>query len=457
MPLLSPAVLPSGPLVTWYGDDFTGSAAVLETMQFATLPSILLLAPPRRTELPALAKYRGIGIAGQARARSPQWMARELPPVFSALSAIGAAVAHYKICSTLDSSPSIGSIGAAIDLALPSLGGAWTPIVTAAPTVGRHQAFGNLFAVNGGRRYRLDRHPVMSTHPVTPMDESDVARHIARQTQRPIGLIDLFDLDDAPAALDREQAAGNALVSVDMVDDADMVSVGRLIWESRGDRLLTIGSQGIEDALVAYWQSAGLLAPVAAPGIRAVSQLAAVSGSLSRVTRAQLGFAQAHGFDIVGLDAASCLDPASAEGAMQAAVTAALLVLARGRSPIVTSAGATDDAFLVAFRQAASRMLLSQQEASERLGSCLGLILRQIQTTSGVGRLVVAGGDTSGDVCMALGVHALTAIGLTVPGAALLAAHGPDLRPLPFDIALKGGQMGTTDYFVWLREGRRHL
>ena len=102
-------------------------------------------------------------------------------------------------------------------------------------------------------------------------------------------------------------------------------------------------------------------------------------------------------------------------------------------------------------------MLLSQQEASERLGSCLGLILRQIQTTSGVGRLVVAGGDTSGDVCMALGVHALTAIGLTVPGAALLAAHGPDLRPLPFDIALKGGQMGTTDYFVWLREGRRHL
>ena len=32
------------------------------------------------------------------------------------------------------------------------------------------------------RRRRLDRHPVMARHPVTPMDEADVGRHLARQT-----------------------------------------------------------------------------------------------------------------------------------------------------------------------------------------------------------------------------------------------------------------------------------
>src|SRR5690606_3477718 len=106
--------LPAGPLVTWYGDDFTGSAAVLEVMEFAGLPSILLLAPPRPDELPTLAGYRGIGIAGKARAKSPEWMRRELPAVFAGMAAIGAPIAQYKICSTLDSSPAVGSIGAAV-------------------------------------------------------------------------------------------------------------------------------------------------------------------------------------------------------------------------------------------------------------------------------------------------------------------------------------------------------
>lgn len=448
------ATLPPGPLVTWYGDDFTGSAAVLEVMEFAGLPSILLLAAPGADELPALARYRGIGIAGKARAKSPAWMRRELPPVFNAMATIGAPIAQYKICSTLDSSPTIGSIGAAIDLALPILGGAWSPVVTAAPPMGRYQAFGQLFAVHAGQRHRLDRHPVMNSHPVTPMNESDVARHLSRQTNQPIGLIDRVDLADPAAALAREQAAGNGLVSIDMLDAADLVAVGRLIWEQRGERLLAVGSQGLEYALTAYWHGIGALAPVPPPAIRGVPQLAAVSGSLSGTTMAQLDFAAAHGFDLVALDSAACLDPARAEAAMAAAIDAALAVLSAGRSPIVASARQVDDPQRLAFRQATERLQLSSEAASEKLGLCLGKILRAVQATSNVRRLVVAGGDTSGDVCTTLGVKALTAIGYSVPGASLLAAHGPSLQPLPFDLALKGGQMGTPDYFAWMRDGR---
>jgi len=32
--------------------------------------------------------------------------------------------------------------------------------------------------------HRLDRHPVMSRHPVTPMSEADVARHLEKQSRR---------------------------------------------------------------------------------------------------------------------------------------------------------------------------------------------------------------------------------------------------------------------------------
>ncbi|OJX47970.1 MAG: hypothetical protein BGO81_21580 [Devosia sp. 66-22] len=446
-------VLPEGPLVTWYGDDFTGSAAVLEAMEFAGLSSILLLAPPEPDELSVLSRFRGIGIAGKARAKPKEWISRVLPRVFSAMAQIGAPLAHYKICSTLDSSPSTGSIGAAIDLAIPHLGGIWHPVLTAAPPIGRYQAFGNLFAVHGARHHRLDRHPVMSRHPVTPMDESDVALHLARQTSRSIGLIDLLDLRDAPNALARERAAGCELVSIDMLSSDDMVAAGELIWQNRGERLLAIGSQGVENALIRYWQAAGALESPSSPRIRRVSQLVAVSGSASDVTAAQLVCAEACGFEVIVLDSVSCLDPSCAEQAMQSAVAAALSVLARGKSPIVASVRGPDDPQLTVCRNAAAILGLSREGASERLGACLGQILRRVQAASGIERLVVAGGDTSGDVCTAIGIHALTAIGHSVPGAALLAAHGQDLREMSFDVALKGGQMGPTEYFARMRDG----
>jgi uncharacterized protein YgbK (DUF1537 family) len=41
-----------------------------------------------------------------------------------------------------------------------------------------------------GRTYRIDRHPVMSRHPVTRMDEADLAAHLGRHTDKPMRLID---------------------------------------------------------------------------------------------------------------------------------------------------------------------------------------------------------------------------------------------------------------------------
>jgi uncharacterized protein YgbK (DUF1537 family) len=105
--------LPGGPLLSFYGDDYTGSSAVMEVMTFAGLPTVLFLDVPTPERLAQFAGYRGIGIAGVARSRSPEWMDRHLPPVFRALATMGAPVSHYKVCSTLDSAPHVGSIGRA--------------------------------------------------------------------------------------------------------------------------------------------------------------------------------------------------------------------------------------------------------------------------------------------------------------------------------------------------------
>src|SRR6202008_4623813 len=96
----------------------------------------------------------------------------------------------------------------------------WTPLVVADPGMGRYQASGNLFARVRGTVHRLDRHPAMSRHPVTPMDEADLCRHLARQTELKTGLVDFVAIKDgeADAQLEREVGAGARIVSIDVLD-----------------------------------------------------------------------------------------------------------------------------------------------------------------------------------------------------------------------------------------------
>ena len=67
-------------------------------------------------------------------------------------------------------------------------------MIVGAPRLKRYQMFGNLFAAVDGVGYRLDRHPTMSRHPVTPMDEADLRVHLAAQTARRIELVDMLQL-----------------------------------------------------------------------------------------------------------------------------------------------------------------------------------------------------------------------------------------------------------------------
>jgi uncharacterized protein YgbK (DUF1537 family) len=451
------ALLPQGPLVAWYGDDFTGSAAVMEVLAFSGLSSILFLDLPCAEDLARFADRRGIGIAGTARAHSPAWMEAELPRVFETLAAIGATVTHYKICSTLDSAPHVGSIGKAIDLAVPVLRPGLVPVLVAAPAIRRYQAFGQLFAAGpDGRIHRLDRHPVMARHPVTPMDEADVARHLARQTTRRIGLVDLVALQAsarADAELARLRGEGAEIVLLDTVDERSLAQAGRLIWAARGARVLAVGSQGVEYALVAHWREEGLIEAVPPPGSAgAVARLVVVSGSVSATTAAQIDWALAHGFAGIAFLAEIVLADAQTLAAAEArAVAAALDALGEGRDVLVYTARGPDDPAVARYNHALAASGTAKEAADARIGAALGRILAQVLAQSGVARAVISGGDTSGFAARALGIRALEALSPTIPGAALFRAHGAAGPGI--EIALKGGQMGSADYFGWIKRG----
>jgi len=99
----------------------------------------------------------------------PDAMAETLRPAFERLRALGTRHVHYKVCSTFDSSPTVGNIGRAIEVGQSVFEPELVPLLVAAPSLGRYCVFGNLYARMGigseGAIYRLDRHPSMSKHP----------------------------------------------------------------------------------------------------------------------------------------------------------------------------------------------------------------------------------------------------------------------------------------------------
>ena len=451
---------PAGPLLAYYGDDFTGSTDAMEAMTAAGVPTVLFLTTPTPAMLARFPEARCIGIAGSSRGRSPEWMDAELPKAFAALASLHAPVLHYKVCSTFDSSAHVGSIGRAIDLGVQQMPGRWSPTIVGAPRLKRYQVFGNLFAAVDGVGHRLDRHPTMSRHPVTPMGESDLRRHLAQQTARRIELIDMLQLrqgsaDQRAAALQGDDVP---VVFLDVLDDETLAAAGRLVWERRGDGVFSASSSGLQYALAAYWRELGLLPQAPSlPQAAAVPSIAVVSGSCSPVTAAQIAWARDNGFRTERLDLARALDESTSDAEIERVVVIAAAALAAGISPLIFSAEGPEDPTVMGFDAIAAQAGLSRSDAARRVGATLAIVMRRLLDRTSLQRIVVAGGDSSGEVASALDIQALTVAAGLAPGAPLCRVWSGARRRDGLEIVLKGGQIGGVDFFGAVRQGHRPL
>ncbi|MEZ5650384.1 MAG: four-carbon acid sugar kinase family protein [Burkholderiaceae bacterium] len=437
-------------LLSYYGDDLTGSTDVMESLSVYGLPNVLFLSLPTPSQWAPFAHCTAVGLAGTSRSESPQWMERNLPPAFDWLRALNAEICHYKVCSTFDSAPHVGSIGKALDIGQRMFEQKVTPVVVGAPQLKRYTAFGHLFAAVHGVVHRIDRHPVMSRHPVTPMLESDLCRHLGRQTDKRIGLADLATLssDDVDARIDGLLAGDIDAMMMDVLDAQSQAIVGRQLWRMRrpGGRFV-VGSSGVEYALLQEWlRLHAVPGKTDYPGPGAVERIAVVSGSCSEVTAGQIAWAEHNGFAAIALDARELGGSASAEAAVERAIAAGLAALANGRSPALFTA--RGPASLIADA--------ANEDFRHRIGRSLGRILAGLVRTAGLTRAVVAGGDSSSHALQQLGIHALT-IRMPLaetPGSPLCVAHCDDPAFDGLEIALKGGQIGSAAYFGRIRDGQ---
>ncbi|MFS2323897.1 four-carbon acid sugar kinase family protein [Brucella sp. H1_1004] len=442
--------VPHDLLLSYYGDDLTGSTDVMEAMASNGVDTVLFMNVPDEDLLARFSHCKAIGLAGTSRSETPEWMQENLTPAFNWLKSLNAAIAHYKVCSTFDSSPKVGNIGKAVEIGKAIFDQAYVPVIVGAPQLKRYTSFGNLFAAYQGEVYRIDRHPVMSRHPVTPMHEADLRVHLAQQTALKTVLADLValsaaDADDRVNAIVKD-ADGILLLDVDSRES--QLQAGEQLWRLRPDAgWFVAGSSGVEYALLAAWAKAGLIgAKKEFPLPGKADRIAVVSGSVSPTTERQIRHATTSGFTGIDLNPLDLLGE-NGNQTIETAIAQGQQALSQGNSVILNTAlGPSADRGTEIDKIAGSR---------HKLARSLGFILRSLVEREKLTRAVIAGGDTSSHALRELHVDALTTL-LPLPqtpGSPLCTAHGTYAATNGLQVALKGGQVGSDGYFSQIRDG----
>ncbi|GAC1417609.1 MAG: four-carbon acid sugar kinase family protein [Candidatus Velthaea sp.] len=413
----------SGVLLGAIADDFTGATDLADMLVAGGMRTVQTIGVPGDARAP---DADAVVVALKTRSiESAQAVAQSLEAL-EYLERIGVRQILFKYCSTFDSTAR-GNIGPVGDALAARCGQNVTVFCPAYPANKRSIYHGYLFVGDV-----LLSESGMRDHPLTPMHDANLVRVLAAQSLRPIGLIGLKDVRAGAqairAALERTGANGPAHVIADATDDADLYALGEAL---DGTRLIT-GGAGIALGLPENYRRRGWLGAqadaVAAP-VRG-GRAAVIAGSASTATQAQVALMR---------ERAPAFDITPEHIAAPDAAVAAALAWARMQGDVAVLVTATTDA--AAVRRNQERF--GVEEAGLRVESILSRVAASL-VESGVRRLIVAGGETSGAVVQALNVRRLRIGPRIATGVPWTIAEGE--RPL--GLALKSGNFGAPDFFM---------
>ncbi|MFI5623536.1 four-carbon acid sugar kinase family protein [Nocardioides sp. NPDC051685] len=418
------------PQIGFLADDLTGAGDVLAQAHALGLDAALVLDPERVSSTTGDV----VGIAGPARSLAGEELDGAIRAGLAQLAGLDLTVLLYKVCSTFDSSPTIGSIGRAIELMHERFPGHGPiPVVPAQPDFGRYTAFSHHFGVHHGLIHRLDRHPVMSHHPATPMREADLRLVLASQLAgRPAipGLhLPAYSDGSFSAQWKQLRAGGDEAFVVDAVDEAHMDAVAAALCEDRTPTRtpLVVGSGGIMAALARRsGEPRRPEAPSAASGPTLV-----VSASASATTDAQIADAVSHGWVEIAIPPEAITSEAAASESLRA-VEAAL--------------GDGHDVIAHTTRGPADPRLRAAPVSSAQVGRTLGSLVRSAVRRDLTRDVVICGGDTSSHTLLALGVSELRVAEQFVTAGPICATDAHS-ELAGCRLLLKGGQVGPPDLF----------
>lgn len=433
-------------LAAFYGDDFTGSTENLAQFSRHGLRCRLFFSSAGHEAILDMAPTLDVvGLAGTARGLTLASMTEEVEPALAVLEALAPRLMQFKVCSTFDSSPTVGSIGHVMELARQRWHDCALPVLPATPAFGRFTAFSHLFTRYQGEICRLDQNPAMAHHPSTPMTEADLRRHLATQTTIAPAAVTLLDYRTPDAGWQALQSATEAecFAVLDATDQAELQHAAELILRLAEQRpTLAVAAQGYADAMgriLARDLPRRQPLPTTYPG---VARLLVLSGSCSPQTRGQLAHFESRGGVILSLPPEEALHDAPDLARRLAAQVVGLF----SEDLDVAVATTRSDADVVTD--------ISTERLATAVGEVFALLTHELRDAGDLHRVVFAGGDTSSHAMRQVGAEALELVAFDEDqGGHLcrLIATGSAINEL--EVVLKGGQIGGEEFFSRVKRG----
>lgn len=414
------------------GDDFSGSSDAASFISAGGLNTILVDGVPDEGFI-IPDGCEAIVIALKTRSCAAEHAVEESKRAARWLEAQGVEHFYFKYCSTFDSTPA-GNIGPVTDALMELLGSKATILCPALPANERIVQEGILYV----KGLPLDESP-MKDHPLNPMWDSRIKNLIEAQGAYQgieVHKSQIKECQDVVNAYVKQEAgdAEHWYIIPDYVDENDAEDIVRLF----GDLRLLTGGSGVLRALARYLKSKNTVEVTgnnSSFGQRKFEKVNScgiiIAGSCSVATRGQEIYYMRKGCSSYQLDDHRVSSGDDSPGKIWRLI-----------EPDCTK----DNAPLVYSYATPQELKQKRNEEGMKLARSIEKTLAGVAkyaVESGVERIVVAGGETSGAVTQILGFKAFYIGESIAPGVPILIpVNNKNIR-----LVLKSGNFGRPDFF----------
>jgi uncharacterized protein YgbK (DUF1537 family) len=408
-------------------DDYTGASDLANTLTRSGLRTVQTIGVP--SDDLKLPEVDAVVVSLKSRSIEADMAVTRSRAAEKWLRGRGADHVLFKICSTFDSTDA-GNIGPVMDALRADSADAIVLVTPAFPETGRTVYQSNLFV----GLVPLNESP-LKDHPLNPMHDSNLVRVLARQSRTRVGLIALATLTRGPDAVRAQladlQAKGFGAAIIDAVFDRDLETIGSVALDHR----LSVGASGIGLGIARALVASGKVksnAQSAIPDTAVGGPAACLAGSCSQATLQQIANAEK-------MMPVLHLDPERVVAGKEEAGRA--LAWARTRiseGPILIASSSTPE------EVAALQSRHGRDAAGHAIEQAMADIAEGL-VQSGVRRLVIAGGETSGAVVDRLRIPGFLVGAEIAAGVPVLRAVGADNGEML--LALKSGNFGGPEFF----------
>lgn len=408
-------------------DDYTGASDLANTLTRCGLRTVQTIGIP--ADDLALPEVDAVVVSLKSRSIAADKAVAWSRAAEKWIRSRGAEHVLFKICSTFDSTDK-GNIGPVMDALRADSGDAMVLVTPAFPETGRTVYQGNLFVGS----VPLNESP-LKDHPLNPMHDSNLVRVLGGQSATRIGLVDLATITRGPEAVQAHlhdlAAKGFGAAIADAVFGLDLETIGAVALAHR----VSVGASGLGLGLARALVASGRVTATLCGADESEpvgGATACLAGSCSQATLQQIAAAE-QVMPVLRLDPEKIIaGPAETQQA---------LAWARARidqGPVLIASSSTpDQVTAVQARHGRDAAGHAIEQAMADLAE--GLV------QSGVRRLVVAGGETSGAVVDRLGIPGFLVGAEIAAGVPVLRAVGAKQGGML--LALKSGNFGGPGFF----------